>query len=412
MQLETFQRPESRTTGGRDWWRLALLAWTSIVLVIGIRGVFWPKSHSTFFYYANAGHNWLEGIDLYQLQTATCRYSPLITACCVPFSVVPEEVGAQLWRLVNVGAFLGGLYWWSRRVLPGISSNQRGLLFLATIPLAIGPVHNAQSNPLLIGLLLLGLAAAAAERWNLAAAFIVLSILIKVYPVSVALLLVLLFPRQFTGRFLVALAVGLLLPFGLQSPDYVARQYQNWFRNLEVDTRFNWLLEVSYRDLWLLVRVLHIPLSVTGYQVIQAAVAGLVALLCWIQARRGCDRLVLLNSALGLACCWMMLFGPATESSTYIVLAPTMAWALLDAWYLPRPGWIKGLVATAFGMFVLARLASLFPFAANVHALGPHPLGALLLFLALIRNTLADAAQPTTVRGPGKPITRERVEAA
>src|SRR5437660_462586 len=139
MRLEVFHQPETvapSTARRQDWWRIALLAWGIILLVIGVRGFFFHKTHNTFFYYANAGRNWLEGVDLYQRQADTCRYSPLVTAMLVPFSMMPERAGALLWRLLNAGVFLGGLYAWSRRVLPGLSAGQRGLLFLGTIPLA------------------------------------------------------------------------------------------------------------------------------------------------------------------------------------------------------------------------------------------------------------------------------------
>jgi hypothetical protein len=148
------------------------------------------------------------------------------------------------------------------------------------------------------------------------------------------------------------------------------------------------------------VRVTGLPLSVEAYRVVQLAgaalAAGLVLLLRWT----GADGKPLLRAALGLACCWMTLLGPATESSTYIVLAPALGWALTDAWTAPRSAAVRGLTAAAYGLFAAARLASLFPWAAHAHALGPHPLGALLLFAALVITAAQDARPRAPVVWP------------
>ena len=45
--------------------------------------------------------------------------------------------------------------------------------------------------------------------------------LFKLYPVAVGLLLAACFPRRFAPKFAVAVLSGVLLPFALQSPDYV-----------------------------------------------------------------------------------------------------------------------------------------------------------------------------------------------
>ena len=37
---------------------------------------------------------------------------------------------------------------------------------------------------------------------------------------------------------------------------------------------------------------------------------------------------------LGMGTAWLMLFGPATEFATYILLAPTASWAVLESWRL------------------------------------------------------------------------------
>src|SRR5262249_29357505 len=54
-----------------------------------------------------------------------------------------------------------------------------------------------------------------------------------------------------------------------------------------------------------------------------------------------------------LACCWMMVFGPSTESLTYVLLMPALASALL----LTR-AWHWRLLAVCYSLFLLARLSN------------------------------------------------------
>src|SRR5262249_58465134 len=92
----------------------------------------------------------------------------------------------------------------------------------------IGNIFNAQPNPLVCALMLTGVAAFAREHYGLAAAAIVGATLFKVYPISLGLLLCVVEPRRFGPRLLLAVAIGGAIPFALQSPDYVSRQFEGW----------------------------------------------------------------------------------------------------------------------------------------------------------------------------------------
>jgi hypothetical protein len=316
-----------------------------------------------------------------------------------PLALLPEHLGALLWRLLNAGVFLAGMACWARMLLPpDLGRDRQALLFLLALPLVVGSINNAQANALMTGLILLALAAAASERWNWAALGIALACVLKIYPVAVGLLLALVYPRRFTVRFGAALALGVGLPFLLQDPAYVARQYAHWYCALQADDRSAWDLRSSYRDLWLLIRLVGLPISRHAYLIVQLGAAGMVAALCWWQARQKAKQRVVLNTILGLGACWMTLCGPATESCTYILLAPTLAWAVLEAWHrpdAPAPGpsrpWRCGLVwtlAASYAVFLSSFVATWFPGVARLHALGTHPLAALLLLSALVCTSL------------------------
>ncbi len=90
----------------------------------------------------------------------------------------------------------------------------------------------------------------------------------------------------------------------------------------------------------------------------------------------------------------MTLVGPATESATYVLLAPVLAWAVLSAARWPWERWgaaaadrpwpaaVRWMPATAWWLFLACVLAGLLPWTNRVHALGLHPLAALLLTAA------------------------------
>ena len=101
--------------GRSRWMAAALTIWAVLVGGLCVRGLLQPTDHNCYRdYYEQAGRNWFEGRELYQVLGATCRYSPLVTAGFAPLSQTPLWCGSLLWRLVNAGAFLGGLLWWLR----------------------------------------------------------------------------------------------------------------------------------------------------------------------------------------------------------------------------------------------------------------------------------------------------------
>jgi hypothetical protein len=219
-------------------------------------------------------------------------------------------------------------------------------------------------------------------------------------------LLFLVFPRQLPLRFAAFTLAGLALPFFLQDPDYVARQYGNWLVNLRQDDRSGIALYRAYRDLWMLIRLFDIPVSMATYRWIQLAGAAWAAMLVLWLRWRGVGVSQQAQACLGLGACWIALLGPASESATYIVLAPTMAWALADLWYAPR-GWpIRVPVLLSVALFTAARLAGVVSHTAHLHALGPHPLGAAFLWLGLSATILADGGRSAQSARPAEPVAQ------
>jgi hypothetical protein len=345
-----------------------------------------PKANSVYPIFVTAARHWLAGEDLYQPVAELYRYSPFVATLMIPFSLLPETAGGVLWRLLNAGVFLGALGWWGLAVLPRpLTQAQMAGLFLLVVPLSIGSLNNGQSNALVLGLLLAATAAVARGRDNLAAASVALVSLFKVYPLAVGLLLALVAGRRFASRLGVALLCGLALPFLLQHPAYVLSQYEGWYQHLLAADRQSLPPELWYRDLRLLCHTWHVPLGITAYLVVELAAGVAFAVICRVGRAIGRGPRLQLTTLLALGCCWMTLFGPATESSTYILLAPSLAWAVMEAWLLPRSFAIRAGLLASYGLFVVTLAAVWFPGGGRAfHALGPHPLAALLFLICVL----------------------------
>jgi hypothetical protein len=206
--------------------------------------------------------------------------------------------------------------------------------------------------------------------------------------------LIFVYPRKFTVRFLVVLAVGLSLPFLLQRPDYVARQYVHWWELLMADNRIERpISNMVSRDLWLAIRLAAAPMSPAGYHAIQVLLGGGMALLslagrfaAWPQHR-------LLTMIFSLAGCWMVLCGPASESCTYILLAPILAWAMLEAGLDERPLWSRFIPWCSFVLFVFSQTISWFPEDVRVVFLGILPLAGIVLWTGLAEDSIRNLVQ-------------------
>jgi hypothetical protein len=372
----------------RDRWVwAAVLVWSIAVGAICVRAAVQPYKRTLYTTWAQAGADWEAGQDLYRdtwnPDQDQFRYSPLIAALLVPFNHLPLRLGGVVWRLLNAGVLLGGFTWWLRAAPVARTVRQKSILFLLLLPLSLSSLNNGQPNPLVIGLLLAALAAVERDRAMLAAVFVGLATALKLYPLAIGLLLAAAYPR-FTPRLLLVLALAAVLPFACQHSDYVCDQYAQWWHRLDKDQRWDWPPHMAYRDLWLLIRLVHLPLTPLGYMGVQLAAAAGCAVLCVAGRLRGLPRREVLGAILALGTCWMTLCGPATESSTYILLAPALAWAVLSAESDRWPWPVTLMVRMAFVLFMLCVIRGLWPGVNRIHALGLQPQGALLLSLVYV----------------------------
>jgi hypothetical protein len=391
-------RPEARPrkSGGPDpWARVAVAVWILLVAAVCCRGAAQPRERSLYPTWAAVGRDWLVGRDVYRRQIQPgeelYRYCPPVTAALVPLTWVPERAGNFLWRLFNAATLLAGLTWWLRSTAPEATTRrERAVLFLLVAPLALSSLNNAQVNPLLTGLLLGSLAAVAAKRWTLAAACAALASALKIYPLALGLLLVVAYPRRFGLRFVAALLVVAALPFLLQRPAYVAREYAAWFESVRHGDlhRRTGPENLRYRDLWLVLQVWNVPIKQSVYVILQLASAAGCAVLALAARLRGWPAQRVLEVVMVTGCGWMLLCGPATESPTYVLLAPAVGWALLTAHRPGAPAGERPLLVFAYGLLLLCVLAGVSPSGSCFQNLGLQPLAVLLLAGCFLARTV------------------------
>ncbi|HXT57362.1 MAG TPA: glycosyltransferase 87 family protein [Pirellulales bacterium] len=370
----------------RHWTRFSLGIWIAVVAVLTIYAYCLPNMHTVYDIYLGAARRWLTGDDIYLRTREFYRYSPLFAVSLTPLAPLSDSLGAAIWKLVNCGLFAWGLGAWARRLVPArLGRAEIATMFMLALPLSLHSMYNSQANLMMLGSVLLGLASAAEGRWNRAAAWLAWATLIKGYPLALAMLVAGIYPRQFALKYVAALGLGLLLPFAAQNPQLVEWQYANWFAHLMDSTA---MMRERLRSIDQLFVIYGQPLRPSTFALCGAAAGAATFGACLFIARRTTDARERLSRTFELFALWSVLFGPATESCTYVVAAPAIAWRLLDALRRPSGGATLALLVASLlmmGPMVTDMFGSLVRNFANQH--GSQPLGGLLLLGYLLLQT-------------------------
>jgi alpha-1,2-mannosyltransferase len=375
------------------WEKAAVVIWSAILLFVCVRVFISPESKTVYPIFSASGRFWWTSADLYEPRRPTdelCsyRYSPTFAILVTPFAWLPDELGGVAWRLFNMGAFFGSLAWLLRTVLqPKQTPDLLAWLLVLTIPLALQSVNNGQANLVVSAAMVGTVAAVKQKRWNLASVLMASAFICKLYPIALGMLLILLYPRQLLCRMPIAAMASLGLPFLCQYPRYVIHQYEHWLVLLRADDRADIAFEQMYRDLWLLIRLYGLPMSRNIYMLAQVSAGAGIALLCWYRQHAGWSEKTLLTSTLALATAWMMLLGPATESSSFVLLAPSLAWSVVEALQASAGRARTGMLWASCVLFAVAVLLGGFSTTVKIHALGVHSWASLLYFGYLLTQS-------------------------
>src|SRR5580692_3672748 len=364
------------------WTVTAWISWAVALLVLVVR--FCPGCPRAYAFndYMLAGSHWIHGDYLY----ANWRgfiYSPITAAFFAPFACLPPAVAYILWLLLNVAVLLGGLATLLQTTFVSVINRAYGgIIYLLLLPFALGNLEVGQANALVIGLLMFSVAAVRVERWNTAALCVAIPTFFKIYPLAIGMLICAIAPRRFGWRLLIALVLLGAAPFLFQHWFYVSDQYHAWVTTRTSDDRLNYSINYVPLDLWFLLRFVgHLPIPSWFYTLIQLGTGAGLALFCiWGKWRHWRTERVL-GALFFLGSIWMVLCGPATESHTYLLLAPALVLGLVQSFNRWHPAWLRAMVcATCVLQFVyhITKTSYLFHLTAQwIHS--AQPISALLL---------------------------------
>ena len=134
-------------------------------------------------------------------------------------------------------------------------------------------------------------------------------------------------------------------------------------------------------------RVWATPPSQEVYTGIKLGVAAGMAALVLLVWRRTRDMKHVAPLALGLGCVWMTVLGPATEVHTYTLLGPTAAAAVVFAIADRRWGTVA-VAAVGWALLISPVVRDMFPRGGPFQAMGPQPVGGVLLLGVIVRQAL------------------------
>ena len=281
--------------------------------------------YNNFLIFRQAFVHLLEGRDLYLNFPAehfdNFLYSPTFAALMAPFARLPTWLGLVVWDLAVAAILVAGV-----RSTPGLDARARALLVWFILPEFIGSAQSSQTNPAIVGLLLLTLAMAERQRAWAAALFLALAGYVKLFPLAAGLLF-LLYPERvrlvlWTAAWMVVLAA---LPLLFVSPDQLAWQYANWWR-LHTTSTHAAGIGLS------LAGILQSWFGLQPPRGVLPAAGGLLMLLP-LTNTRAFSRLPFRAAFLGAILMWMIAFNHLSESPTFVI-----AMAGIGLWYFSQEG--------------------------------------------------------------------------
>jgi hypothetical protein len=311
---------------------VALPLWFLFVAIVCLRVYLHPGSHSVFTTYRAAGGAWIHQAEIYGRTAGTFLYSPLIAALYSPFALISQKLSEVIWRLL-LGLALPLALWFNARKLFDFSEREFFCLFFLILPLTLSSLNDGQANIIIIVLFLVSAGAAMQSRCWTCAFCASFAIYWKIYPIAFALLLVVIFPKELTIRMVLALIGLFVASLLLQKPSYVLQEYASWLASLASDRRRTLEYYGRWRDFYLLLRLIGIPISTLWWNIVQATAAITGALICLVGAIRRWPVVTLVFGAMSLAIVWMLLFGPATEAATYVLIAVPSAYLVMFGWF-------------------------------------------------------------------------------
>ena len=311
--------------------RVAFGFWALFIIVVVVKCLVAPHSHSVYPLYAASGRVWWFASN----ETDFIDYGPFFAQLIGPFCALPDELGGALWYVFSFLFFLFGLYKFLSKVLPELNDKTISVFFLLVPWCGVASFYNGQANLIIAGCLLWAVVAVLAHRWLLASVALAISVSIKAYPIAMAMVLIGLYPRKLLFRFILAMILLACLPFVFHKSDFVLQHYAHWLSFLTDGTRYtrSGSMHIDFRTF---VNTWFATISLRSYILIEIITGILVFVCVYIYHRlRASERQAVLYAYI-LTSIWLVLFGPASEEATYVLVSPAVCWLLINAYRQKR----------------------------------------------------------------------------
>lgn len=310
------------------------------------------------------------------------HYGPVFALIIAPFALLPDAIGTSLWNMANALILCLGFY-----SLP-LPLRTRSLIALICAHEALVALLSFQFNVGLTGLIMLSFSWLAGQKEAKSAFAIALGTLVKLYGITG--LAFFFFSRnkwKFIFSGLISLAILLILPVVLASPEFVIRSYSDWYASLTEKNMYNTSL-TSMQDISLM-GIVRRTLQDPYIPNLPFLAAGLLLFLLPYarigQYKYTAFRLMLLASVL----IFTVIFSSGSESPTYII-----AFAGVAIWFMIQPSpRNKGIIFLFLFAFILTSLSpsDLFPRFIRNNYIKPYSLKALpcvLIWFSIIYQML------------------------
>ena len=272
------------------------------------------------------------------------KYSPSFALIFVLFAFLPDLVGLTIWNGANAFLIVVGVL-----KLPQLKLSSKNKVLLFVLVELLTSMQNAQSNGLIVGLIILGFVCLESNRPLVGILAIVSTVFIKIFGI-LALLLLLFYPNKVKLAFYTAISfiIWLLLPLLVISPAQLILQYQNWWALLVADHSDSLGLSVmGWLAAWFDLHWNKSVIVMTG---------ALLLLAQFALAHRYKEFNYRLSMAASILV-WMVIFNHKAESPTFIIAVVGAA-----IWYVAeRRETIYAVLMAVLFVFTILSPTDVFP---------------------------------------------------
>ena len=292
------------------------------------------------FYYTAAKH-WVAQKPLYTEIRSGFIYLPTSAALMSLIAFLPITAFAILFKLISVIVLTLGVYSAAANFVDENNPRCFFITLLITVILSQAALFEGQLHVMTTGVLLLGYAAIAKERWWQAAIFLTLALALKPTSLVLYLLAIGVYPKA-GWRILLVSAVAFLLSLIAQSPTYVLEQYHAYAKTFMAAMHYDGGHPAHWATLFgAIAFYTHYQISGAAQFITRIVLAFLVYLSAlFFKSKLSKQDVAFFILAVGM--CYLMLFNSRTENNDYIMVAPAIGYLLY--WSVNNKNWLASIL--------------------------------------------------------------------